>query len=85
MIDSAAIAGVKLLRVYNESTANVMNYGIFRKSDLSATDKRLVGFIDFGHSKTSLFLAKIWKNKAEIIYEKNDRNLGVRNLDYNIL
>ena len=80
MIDSAAIAGVKLLRVYNESTANVMNYGIFRKSDLSATDERLVGFIDFGHSKTSLFLAKIWKNKAEIIYEKNDRNL-----DYNIL
>lgn len=71
--------------MYNESTANVMNYGIFRKSDLSMDNERLVGFIDIGHSKTSLFLAKIWKNKAEIVYEKNDRNLGVRNLDYNIL
>merc|ERR1711976_497350 len=68
-INSAALAGIKILRVYNESTANVMNYGIFRKSDLHLEKERLVGFLDFGHSKTSLFIAKIWKNKAEIIDE----------------
>ena len=81
--DSAAIAGLKLLRVYNESTANVMNYGIFRKGYLDAEKERLVCFVDFGSSKTSVFVAKIWKNKAEILFEKNHRNLGVRDLDYN--
>lgn len=48
-----------------------MNYGIFRKSDLTDEKPRLVAFVDFGQSKTSLFLANIWKNKAEILYEKN--------------
>lgn len=84
-MDAASIAGIKLLRVYNESSANVMNYGIFRKGDLVDDKPRLVAFVDFGFSKTSVFLANIWKNKAEILYEKNDRNLGVRNLDKNLL
>ena len=85
LIDSANIAGIKILRVYNESTANVMNYGIFRKSDLKSDEERLVGFVDFGYAKTSFFLAKFWKDKAEIIYECNDRNLGVRDLDSNMM
>ena len=85
MIDSANIAGIKILRVYNESTANVMNYGIFRKSDLKSDDPRLVGFVDFGYGKTSFFLANMWKDRAEIIYECNDRNLGVRDLDRNMM
>ncbi len=84
-MDSASIAGIKISRIYNESSANVMNYGIFRKSELVDESPRLVAFVDFGHSKTSLFIANIWKNKAEILYEKNDKNLGVRNLDYNLL
>lgn len=85
MIDSAAISGIKITRVYNESSANVMNYGIFRKADLVDDSPRLVSFVDFGHSKTSVFVANIWKNKAEILYEKNDMNLGVRDLDYNMM
>lgn len=62
-----------------------MNYGIFRKADLVDDKPRLVAFVDYGFSKTSVFLAQIWKNKAEIVYEKNNRNLGVRNLDWNLL
>lgn len=58
-----------------------MNYGIFRKGHLNDKKERLVCFVDLGHSKTSIFFAKLWKGKAEIILEKNDRNLGVRNLD----
>jgi len=30
ILDASKIANLKLLRIYNESTANVMNYGIFR-------------------------------------------------------
>jgi molecular chaperone DnaK (HSP70) len=76
---------VKLARVYNESTATVMNYGMFRKSDLSDEKPRLVSFVDLGFSKTTLFFANIWKNKAEILYEKTDKNLGVRDLDNTLL
>lgn len=85
LIDSAAIAGIKISRVYHESSANVMNYGIFRKGDLVDETPRLVAFVDYGFSKSSLFFANVWKNKAEIIYEKNDRNLGLRNLDLNMM
>ena len=53
MLDAAYIANLNPLRIYNESTANLLNYGIFRKSDLDPKKERLVGFIDFGHSKTT--------------------------------
>ena len=62
-----------------------MNYGIFRKSDLSDSKPRLVAFVDFGYSKTSVFLAEIKKNSAKILHEKNNKNLGIRNLDLNTL
>ena len=58
-----------------------MNYGIFRKADLSDTKSRLVAFVDFGYSKTSVFVAEIKKNSAKIVLEKNNRNLGIRNMD----
>jgi hypothetical protein len=58
-----------------------MNYGIFRKADLNDENPRLVGFLDVGYSKTTFFLAQVKKNGAEIIYEKCDKNLGVKDLD----
>ena len=85
MIEAGKIAGIKVERLYNESTANVMNYGIFRKKDLSDDSPRVVGFVDVGHAKTSVFFAKIWKNKAQILFEKNLVNVGTRNFDLNML
>lgn len=58
-----------------------MNYGIFRKADLDIEQSRVVGFVDIGYSKTSFFIAAVKKNGAEILYEKIDSNLGVRNFD----
>ena len=60
-----------------------MNYGIFRKGHLTDEKPRIVAFVDVGFSKSSVFFAKISKSKAEIIYERNHRNLGVRDLDRN--
>lgn len=85
IIDSAKIAGLEVTKLYNESAANVMNYGIFRMMDLDPKNARLVGFVDVGHSKTSVFVANIWKDKAEIVLEKYDYNLGTRNLDLSML
>lgn len=58
-----------------------MNYGIFRKGDLHVDNARLVGFMDVGYSKTTFFLAQVKKTGAEIVYEKTERNLGVKDLD----
>lgn len=62
-----------------------MNYGIFRKADLHVDNPRLVGFMDVGYSKTTFFLAQVKKTGAEIVYEKTDRNLGVKDLDQNLV
>jgi molecular chaperone DnaK (HSP70) len=74
------IAGLNIIKLMNESTATVLNYGIFRKKDLSE-DPRLVAFVDVGHSKTSITFAKVKKMGAEIVLEKTDRNLGGRDFD----
>ena len=71
---------MNILKLMNESSATVLNYGIFRKKDLSE-DPRLVAFIDFGHSKCSIFFAKVRKTGAEIVLEKTDRHLGGRDFD----
>lgn len=57
ILDSAEIAGIKISRLYNESSANIMNYGIFRKADLSQDTPRLVGFVDPGYGKTSFYVS----------------------------
>lgn len=65
----------------SETAATVLNYGIFRKKDLSETDPRLVAFVDVGHSKTSVFFANVKRNGAEVVMEKCIRSLGGRNFD----
>ena len=85
ILDAGKVAGVDIVKLYNESAANVMNYGIFRMGDLDASTPRLVGFVDMGHSKTSVYFASILKGKADILFEASDRDLGTRNLDLAML
>lgn len=57
LVDACDIAGFRCLRVINESTAIAYNYGFFRKGDLSKEQERIVAFVDFGHSKTTVTIA----------------------------
>jgi len=41
-LDAAEIAGIKCVNLINESTCIALNYGFFRKSDLSADKDRIV-------------------------------------------
>lgn len=82
VLDSAEIAGIKCLRLLNESTAIALNYGFFRKQDLDDKEARIVAFVDLGHSKTTITIASFLKGKMRIIVHKSDRNLGARNFDY---
>lgn len=55
-LDAAEIAGIKCVKLINESTAIALNYGFFRKNDLAKP--RTVCFVDFGHSKLTVTFAK---------------------------
>lgn len=81
VLDAADIAGLKCIRLINESTAIALNYGFFRKADLPDKDPRYVVFVDLGHSKLTVTIASFLKGKMRIVIHKSDRNLGARNMD----
>ena len=81
ILDAAEIAGLKCIRLINDSTAIALNYGFFRKADLPDKEARNVVFVDLGHSKTTITIASFLKGKTRIVIHKSDRNLGARNMD----
>ena len=84
LLDAAEIADLKCLRVINESTAIVLNYGFFRKNQLDEKKEKVVAFVDVGHSKTTITIASFKKGEAKILVHHSDRNLGAREFDYEI-
>lgn len=80
MLAAARIANVKINRLVSETECNVKSYGIYRRSDLK-DQKRLVMFVDFGHSKTSVYFAEFTNQKATVVYENHNRHLGARDID----
>ena len=85
LLDAADIAGLKCLRVINESTAIVLNYGFFRKKDLDEKKERVVAFVDVGHSKSTITIASFKRGEAKILVHHSDRNLVARDFDYEIM
>ena len=61
ILTAAKIAEINVTRLINESTAVALDYGIFRKADLDPKNARNVLFIDFGHSKLSVFCCSFTK------------------------
>ena len=85
LLDACEIAGLNCLRIINESTAIALQYGFFRKKELDAIEVKIVAFVDFGHSKTTVTIASFIQGKTKIICHKSDRNLGARDFDWEIL
>jgi heat shock protein 4 len=83
-LDAAEIAGIKCIRLINESTACALTYGFFRKADLDVTKPRKVVFVDFGHSKLTCTYAEFLKGKMKILFTSSNRNLGARQIDFQL-
>ena len=66
-MDAARIAELGVTRLINDSTAIALDYGIFRKNDLDASVPRNVMFIDFGHSKLSVFVCSFTKAEMNML------------------
>ena len=82
ILAAAKIAEINVTRLINESTAVALDYGIFRKADLDVKEARNVLFIDFGHSKLSVFCCSFVKEEMNVLYQDYARNIGCRDLDH---
>ncbi|KAK4166011.1 putative heat shock protein Hsp88 [Cladorrhinum sp. PSN259] len=82
LIDASEIAGVKLLRLINDTTAAALGYGI-TKLDLPAADEkpRRVAFVDVGYSSYTCSIVEFKKGELAVKGTAFDRHFGGRNFD----
>ncbi|PSK40122.1 Heat shock protein hsp88 [Elsinoe australis] len=82
ILDAAEIAGLKVLRLINETTATALGYGI-TKLDLPGPEEkpRRVAFVDIGHSNYTCSIVEFRKGELKVISTAYDRHFGGRNFD----
>ncbi|KAI9789517.1 MAG: adenyl-nucleotide exchange factor sse1 [Piccolia ochrophora] len=82
LMDAAEIAGLKLLRLMNDTTSTALGYGITKTDLPSAEEKpRRVCFIDIGHSTYSCSVVEFKKAELSVKATASDRHFGGRNFD----
>lgn len=82
ILDSAEIAGIKVLRLINETTATALGYGITKLDLPTAEEKpRRTAFIDIGHSNYTCSICEFRKGELKVIATAYDRHFGGRNFD----
>ncbi|KAI1412229.1 heat shock protein Hsp88 [Hypoxylon sp. FL1857] len=83
LLDAAEIAGLKLLRVMNDTTAAALGYGITKLDLPSAEEKpRRVAFVDIGHADYSVSIVEFRKGELAVKSTAYDRHFGGR--DFNL-
>ena len=82
LIDAAEIAGLKVLRLINDTTAVALGYGI-TKTDLPTAEEkpRRVAFVDIGSSTYSCSIVEFRKGELTVKATTYDRHFGGRNFD----
>ncbi|KAH6660392.1 heat shock protein Hsp88 [Truncatella angustata] len=83
LLDAAEIAGLRPLRLINDTTAAALGYGI-TKLDLPGPEEkpRRVAFIDIGHSNYTCSIVEFKKGELVVKSTACDRHLGGR--DFNL-
>ncbi|KAI9669460.1 MAG: adenyl-nucleotide exchange factor sse1 [Caeruleum heppii] len=82
LIDAAEVAGLKLLRLINDTTAVALGYGITKLDLPSAEEKpRRVAFVDIGHSTYTCSIVEFKKGELSVKSTACDRHFGGRNFD----
>jgi len=67
LLDASRIAGLNCLRLFNETTATALCYGIY-KQDLPATDAapRNIVFVDCGNASLQVSVCAFHKSKLKV-------------------
>lgn len=80
VLDAAAIAGLNPLRLFHETTATALAYGIY-KTDLPESEQINVAFVDVGHASMQVCIAGYKKGQLKILSHSYDESLGGRDFD----
>lgn len=66
-LDSAATAGLNVLRLMNDTAATALSYGIY-KQDLPGVEEKSmnVAFVDMGHSDLQVSICAFNKGKLRV-------------------
>ena len=81
LLDAAEIAGIKPLKIMNDTAATALGYGIYRAHEFDETVPVNVAFVSMGHSHFSCTIASFTRQQLTILSEITDRTVGGRNLD----
>lgn len=80
ILDAAEIAGLKILRLINESTAIALGYGIV-KIGLPEDKPSKVAFVDVGHSNLTCSIVALKKGQLSVLSTASDSHFGGRDFD----
>ncbi|XP_008202915.1 heat shock 70 kDa protein 4L isoform X1 [Nasonia vitripennis] len=82
LLDAARIAGLNVLRLFNETTATALTYGIY-KQDLPPPDAapRNVVFVDCGYASLQVSICAFHKGKLKMLASAADSQVGGREID----
>ncbi|KAI9715825.1 MAG: adenyl-nucleotide exchange factor sse1 [Chrysothrix sp. TS-e1954] len=82
LLDAAEIAGLKVLRLMNDTTATALGYGITKTELPTAEEKpRRVAFVDIGHSNYTCSIVEFRKGELHVKSTASDRHFGGRDFD----
>ena len=82
MLESIKIADLNCTSLINESSAISLNYGLFRLNQFDENTPRIVGFVDMGQCKTTVFFTSFTKKINKVISVTSERFCGARDIDY---
>lgn len=85
LIDALKIADLNCTSLINESSAISLNYGLFRRNQYDEKNAKIVGFVDMGESKLSVFFTSFTRNHHKVISVTSERFCGARDIDYALI
>ncbi|KAL2120504.1 hypothetical protein VTJ04DRAFT_4531 [Mycothermus thermophilus] len=82
LVDATEIAGLKCLRLINDTTAAALGYGITKLDLPTAEEKpRRVCFVDVGYSDFAISVVEFRKGELAVKGQAYDRHFGGRDFD----
>jgi molecular chaperone DnaK (HSP70) len=82
MLEAIEISGLNCTTLINESSAISLAYGLLRLNEFNDDKPRLVGFVDMGQAKTTIFFGSFTKKLMKVISVTSERFCGAREFDY---
>ncbi|KAJ6258265.1 Heat shock protein [Drechslerella dactyloides] len=82
ILDASEVAGLKTLRLMNDTTAAALGYGITKVDLPTAEEKpRRVAFVDIGYSNYTVSIVSFRKGELTVLSTAYDRHFGGRDFD----